>query len=123
MTTHELIWPLINSHQLADSPDHLEVSQYRGPKIHLVKLPIARKEEVKKRQISVIANKFLDMMKVSTNNISSLLAEILKQSGEMDKVLEKCNILQQEVIDPLKLRKDCNMSDNVLKTLIRGTFF
>ena len=116
-TSSDLLWPLIRSHQTKSN--HVKVSQRRGPKVHLVRLPIARKKVTCKRQVQDLTKRFLDMAKLATNDLVGLLAEMLKKSGVIDEVLIACKIKQMSPLDPLHLRKALNLSNTMTRVLIR----
>ena len=101
------------------SEERVKISRRKGPQIHYMRLPVARKKKVTKRQLSIIAKKYLNVIRSSTSDVTGILAEMIKQSGLMAEILAQCKVLQQTMIDPLLLRKACNLSNNTLKILIQ----
>ena len=116
-TPPDIIGSLMNSQK--QSEERVKISRRKGPQIHYMRLPVARKKKVTKRQLSIIAKKYLNVIRSSTSDVTGILAEMIKQSGLMAEILAQCKVLQQTMIDPLLLRKACNLSNNTLKILIQ----
>ena len=117
-SSKDLIWPLLKAHAVNDGSE-FRIPQFKGPKVHLAKIPIARKKKVSSRQLQYLTKKFLSLAKIATSDLVGLLSGMLKQSGVMQEVLERCKIQQAIPVDPLKLRKLINLSNTSVQILIR----